>query len=173
MSQAPPADRDATQWDAVEEATELIHDGRFQEALYVLRDVARADPKNAYAYYFMGSAFYELGQLEPARDAYRAATLLAPSYVGAFGSLAQVLRLLRDHRGAVQAGLSALKIAPKDPDALHAVGLAYAALGERIMARRYLQAFLGTKPEFEAGTDVRQLLEMIELADGGVEADDM
>lgn len=168
----PKNPTDEAHWEAVEEASELIHDERFQESLYILRDIAKADPKNPYAYYFMGVALYELGQLEAARDAYRAATLLAPAYVGARGSLAQVLRLLRDHRGALKEGLTALKFSPKDPDALHAVGLAYAALGDHIPAKRYLNAFLSTKPEFEISTEVRQVLEMIDLADGSLEADD-
>ena len=83
-----PGEKADAQWDAVEDATELVHEGRYQDALYLLRDIARVDPTNAYAFYFMGVALYEAGQMEPARDAYRAALRAEPGYVGARGSLA-------------------------------------------------------------------------------------
>ena len=41
---------------AVEEATELLHEERFREALLELRRVLQGDPKNPYAYYFLGIA---------------------------------------------------------------------------------------------------------------------
>ena len=163
---------DAARWDAVEEATELLHEERYQDALYLLRDVVKADPGNPYGYYFIGAALYELGQLAPARDAYQAAVRLSPGYVGARGSLAQVLRLLKDFRGALREAEETLRLAPDDPDALHALGLSYAALGNRGSARHYLEAFLRTRPEFEAATEVARVLEMLPLADGPLDPDD-
>ena len=66
-------DRDAAHWEAVEEAAELMHEERFHEALARARDaVLKADPTNSYAFFFLGQALYEVGELEPARDAYRA-----------------------------------------------------------------------------------------------------
>ena len=52
---------DAARWAAVEEATELLHEERFREAMVELRGVLEDDPKNAYAYYFLGIAFFEIG----------------------------------------------------------------------------------------------------------------
>ena len=60
--------RDATQWTAVEEAVELLHEERSREALVNLRDVLRSDPKNAYAYFFLGVAFFTTGEIAAARD---------------------------------------------------------------------------------------------------------
>jgi tetratricopeptide (TPR) repeat protein len=156
---------DAQHWDAVEEASELIQEGRYQDALYLLRDVAQADPKNPYAYFFMGVAMFEVGQLEASRDAYRAALRLSPYYVGARGSLAQVLRLLGDLKGAVTEGLTTLRLKQDDPDALHAVGLAYAQLDQKTPALRYLRAFLETKPEIETAQEVRQVIAELEGPD--------
>ena len=162
---------DARRWDAVEEASELIHEGQYQDALYLLKDIAKADPENPYAFYFMGVALYEAAQLEPARDAFRAAVRVAPGYVGARGSLAQVLRRLHDYEAAIREGEAALRIAPEDQDALHAVGLAHAALGERANATHFLERFLATKPELEPAQEARQVLEMLKLGDGPLEVE--
>ena len=149
---------DAIRWSAVEEATELLHEERFREAMVDLRAVLEKDPRNAYAYYFLGIAFFEIGELEPARDAYAAAVKLAPGHMGARVALPHVLRILGDIRGSIREGLAALSRAPADPDALHAVGLAYHARGDEKAARKYLEAYLATNPEFEVAVETKALL---------------
>jgi Tfp pilus assembly protein PilF len=145
-------------WDAVEEAVELLHEQRFREATVRLGEVIKKDPKNPYAYHFLGVAFYELGELEPARDAYRAALKVSPEYLGARVALSHVLRARGDLRGAIQEGMAALAQAPGDGDALHAVGLAYLARGDGAAAKKYLNAFLATNPELEVATEVSALV---------------
>jgi Flp pilus assembly protein TadD len=152
---------DAAHWSGVEEATELLHEERFREALVELRRVIQADPKNPYAYHFLGVALFEVGELEAARDAYSAALRLAPQHLGARVALAHVLRSLGDSKGAVREGMAALSQAPGDPDALHAVGLAYHARGDESAAAKYLDAFLATNPEFEVAVETRALLASI------------
>jgi Flp pilus assembly protein TadD len=152
---------DAKHWEAVEEATELLHEERFREAIQELGGALRADPRNPYAHYFLGIAFFEVGELEPARDAYGAAIKLAPGHIGARVALCHVLRTLGDVKGALREGLAALSRAPADPDALHAVGLAYHARGDDPAARTYLEAYLATNPEFEVAVETRALLETI------------
>jgi tetratricopeptide (TPR) repeat protein len=150
--------RDAERWDAVEEATELLQEERYREAMADLRRVLEADPQNAYAFFFLGVAFFEIGELEAARDAYVACLKLAPAYLGARVALSHVLRTLGDAQAALREGMTALSQAPGDPDALHAVGLAYHARGDAVSARKYLEAFLESGPEFEAALEVRGLL---------------
>jgi len=153
---------DAKNWEEVEEAAELLHEERFPEALYALRDVLKANPRNAYAYYFLGIALFETAQPEAARDAYRAALRLSPEYLGARVSLSHVLRMLGDLRGAIAEAEQALRRNPSDGDALHAAGLAHASRGDDEAARRYLNAFLASNPEFEAATEVRAILAKLE-----------
>jgi tetratricopeptide (TPR) repeat protein len=162
--------RDAAHWQEVEEAAELLHESKWQEALYALRDVLKASPQNPYAFFFLGHALYELGQMEPARDAYRAAVKLAPSYLGARVALAQVLRLLGDLRGAIAEAEIALRKAPGDADALYALGMAHAQRGDRDAAKRYLDRYLATNPEYESATEVREVL--AELFGDGEDEDD-
>lgn len=152
-------DRDAAHWAAVEEATELLHEERFREALEVLRDVVRDDPQNPYAFFFLGQALYEVGELEPSRDAYRAALRLAPEHLGARVALTHVLRKLGETREAVSEGVVALQQAPTDGDVLYALGLAYLARGDNIAARRHLEAFLRAGPELETRLEVEGMLQ--------------
>ncbi len=149
---------DKAYWDAVEEATELLNEERFHEALVMLREIIKATPSNPYAYYFLGIGLYEVGELEPARDAYRAVLRLAPNHLGARVALSHVLRQLGDAKEAIKEGAVALEQSPGDPDALHAVGLAYLERGDDKAAKKYLEAFLATKPEFEVGVEVRAIL---------------
>ena len=165
MSQGPgqPSDtdakRDAAHWDAVEEPAELLHEERFREALVMLRDILHRDPKNPYAFYLTGIAFFEVGELEPSRDAYRACLRVSPQHLGARVALSHVLRSLGDSKEAVREAMEALSQAPGDGDALHAVGLAYLGRGETVAAQKYFEAFLETNPEYEVATEVRAILE--------------
>jgi tetratricopeptide (TPR) repeat protein len=151
-------DRDAKHWDAVEEASELLNEERYREAMELLREVLAKDAQNPYAYFFLGQAFYEVGEMEPSRDAYQAALKLAPEHLGARVALCHVLRKLGDHRGAIREGMAALEKAPQDADALYATGMAYFARGDTTAARRYLQAFLHAKPELEVKLEVEAIL---------------
>src|SRR5687767_3204381 len=118
MSEATKKAEDAAHWEAVENATELLHEERFVEALVALREVIRSDPKNPYAFHYLGVALYETGELEAARDAYRACLHLAPKHLGARVALAHVLRGLGDTKMAIREGMEALSQAPGDGDAL-------------------------------------------------------
>jgi tetratricopeptide (TPR) repeat protein len=151
-------DADRAHWTAVEEATELLHEERFREALAELHRVLKTDPKNPYAYFFLGVAFFEVGEVEAARDAYEACLKLAPKHLGARVALTHVRRALGDVRGAIREGMAALSLAPGDGDALYALALAHKARGDDAAARRYLEAFLGTSPEFEIAVEVRGML---------------
>jgi tetratricopeptide (TPR) repeat protein len=150
--------RNRQHWTAVEEATELLHEERYREAMVELREVLKKDASNPYAYYFLGVAFFEVGELDAARDAYAACLKLAPSHLGARVALCHVLRMTGDLRGAIREGMAALTQAPGDADALYAVGLAYHARGDEPAARKYLEAFLATNPEFEVAVETRALL---------------
>jgi tetratricopeptide (TPR) repeat protein len=161
------ANRDAAAWDAVEEATELLQEHNYPEALLALRDVIKAQPNNAYAYHYLGVAFFETKNLEAARDAYRAALRLSPDYLGARVSLSHVLRAMGDAEGALKEAKEALRRFPKDGEAMHAAGLANAAKGNRRAARQELEGYLGQNPELESANEVRQILEMLGVGDEG------
>lgn len=160
-------DRDAERWEAVEDATEELLGGDLPRALQLLREVLEDDPQNHYAFFYLGTALFELGRLEPARDAYRAATLVAPGYLGARVGLSQTLRRLGEYEEAVVEAEEALRRFPDDGDALYAAGMALAAKGRKRRACEVFERFLATKPELEAQLEVRSVLAMLEkLAEG-------
>jgi tetratricopeptide (TPR) repeat protein len=162
---SPRNPRDAAHWDAVEEAAELLVEDKIPEAMIALRAVIMKDPNNPYAYHHLATAFSELGQREAARDAYQAAVRVQPDFLGARVALSHTLRGLGDHDGALAQAREALRRFPRDPEAMHAAGLAHAAKGNRPAAREQLQGFLAQGPEFEAAQEVRQILEMLGLGD--------
>src|SRR5690606_24084525 len=141
---------DHAHWEAVEEAAGLLEEARWEDALRELKQVLVRDANNPYAYFLLGGAFHELGQKEASRDAYQAAVRVAPDHLGARVALAHVLRELSDPAGAEREAREALRRFPGDGDALHALGLAQAARGNRKDARKNLQGFLDKNPEFEA-----------------------
>lgn len=152
---------DVRYWSEVEEAVETLHEPKPLEAILELRDVLRASSRNYYAYHFLGIALFETGELEAARDAYRAALILAPDYLGARVHLSHVLRMLGNAREAVQQAEFAHKQAPNDPEVWHALGMAYAQRGNKENARRWLEAYLHSNPEFEVSLEVRAILEQL------------
>lgn len=170
----PDATPDAAHWSQVEEATELLHEERYREAMVELRRVLQEDSQNPYAYYYLGVAFYEVGELEASRDAYAACLKLAPKHLGARVALSHVLRQLGDVRGAIREGMAALSQAPGDGEALYALGLAHHARGDEAAARKYLEAFLETNPELEVSLETRGLLSQLGGAanDGARERDE-
>ena len=149
-------DRDAAHWDAVEEATELLHEERYKEALEVLREVVKTDPTNPYAFFFLGQALYEVGEIEPSRDAYRAAlNARARSTSARAIAITHVLRKLGAAPGGDPGGHARRSSRRRrTADALYAVGLAYVARGDNGAARRYLEAYLSSKPELETRLEV-------------------
>lgn len=159
--------KDADYWDAVEDATELLQELEIPAAMLSLREVLKAQPGNHYAYNFLGVAFFEIKNLEAARDAYRAAVRLMPEYLGARVALSNILRLQGDTDGALREAREALRRYPKDAEAMHAAGLAHAAKGNRQDAKRQLEGFLAQGPELEAQLEVRQILEMLGLGNEG------
>jgi len=152
---------DAAQWDAVEEATELMLEGEYHDALVKLRDVIRDDPRNPYAFHYTGAALFELGQFEAAAAAYRAAARIAPRYTGARVGLSHCLRIMEETRAAMYEAREALKITPGDGDALWALGLAQAAAGDKSGAVRSIEAFLATNPEFEVAQEAKAMIEKL------------
>jgi tetratricopeptide (TPR) repeat protein len=163
----PPVNRDAEHWQAVEEATELLLEGHHERALGLLREAIEADATNPYAYFYVGTTLYELGRMEAARDAFRAAVRVAPSYLAARTGLSHALRKLGDARGAAAEALEALGRFPEDGDALYAAGLAFAERGDRRRARNYFERYLATGPDAESLMEAQQILAMLAEDDDG------
>jgi len=64
-------------------AEEFIKIGKYADAVPLLKQVIRADLKNADAFNFLGYSYRQLGQFEPAMEYYHAALNLQPEHLGA------------------------------------------------------------------------------------------
>ncbi|APS00831.1 hypothetical protein BCY86_01555 [Pajaroellobacter abortibovis] len=153
---------DKAHWSAVEEVIELFHEEHFYQAMRQLHSILKVDPHNPYAYYFLGIAFYEVGELEASRDAYMACLRVSPTHLGARVALCHVLRSLGEWRSAIREGMEAFAQAPGDSDVLYALGLAYFGHGDGAAAQKYLRAFLETYPELEVKLEVEVILKAME-----------
>ncbi len=184
MPRTPPKnDRDVAHWEAVEEAAELLSELDFEGALKTLKEIIQRDPNNPYAYNLLGTTLWELQQLEPARDAFRAAVLVSPDYLGARLGLSHALRKLGDLRGAVQQARAAIARFPDDGEAHHALGLALTqhVLAEsdldstdqaRKQAITSLEYFIESKPEIEAAQEARGLIAALKKRGGDDDEDE-
>lgn len=156
-----PDSDDAARWDAVEEATELLLEGDPHEALYRLRNIVKEDPRNPYAFYYIGTAMFEVGRFDAAVDAYEAALRLSPRYMAARVGLSHALRIEGDLQGALKQARKALEQVPGDGDGLFALGLALASSKDRVGAVHALRGFLETGPELEVSLEARAMLEKL------------
>lgn len=118
-----------------------------------LVEYARAsqlEPTNAALQSLVGEAYAASGDLVAALEAYQTAVELAPQDSTYWRLLAlfcadndvQVLDI------GVAAGLKAVELAPKDPQALDALGWSYAQAGYLIKAEESLLRALDVRPEF-------------------------
>ena len=140
---------------------ELLHDGRLDEAIDELLRVAREDPKNEYAFHFLGHAYFEKEAYREALKAYVEALSLAPEYVGAMIGAGQTLRMMGEYDRAIRMGQRVLQKDDADGDALFLVGATHFQKGENQAAKRYLERFLETSPELEIALEVEGMLQVI------------
>ncbi len=148
-------------WEAAQEGAELIADGDIERAIAVLTELAQADPKNEYARYFLGAAYYERGEYTRALQAYVGALQLAPTYSGAMVGAGHSLRMLGRYDQAIRMGQEILGRDKNDSDALFLLGSTHFARGDTHAAEDFLQRFLGTNPELEAMTEAEGMLQVL------------
>lgn len=140
---------------------ELLHTGELDRAIAELLRVIREDPRNEYAFYFLGHAYFEKEAYPEALKSYVEALTLAPEYLGAMLGAGQTLRMMGEHDRAIRMGQRVLQNREDDADALFLVGATYFQKGENQAAKRYLERFLQTQPELEVALEVEGMLQVI------------
>jgi tetratricopeptide (TPR) repeat protein len=149
-------------WEAAQEGAELIAEGDPERARDALEALARAQPDNEYAYFFLGAAHYELGRFDKALAAYVKTLELAPGYLGAMVNAGHTLRMLGRYDQAIRMGQQVLARDRHDPDALFLLGAAHFANGDSAEARTYLNKLLETRPGPELQTEISSMLEALQ-----------
>ena len=154
------ADREDA-WEAAQDGAELIAEGEPDRARRVLEALVREQPDNEYAYFFLGSAHYELGNHVKALAAYVKALELAPNYVGAMINAGHTLRMLGRYDQAIRMGQQVLARDEQDSDALYLLGTAHFACGNSADAEGYFNRLLETHPTPELRHEVQGMLEQL------------
>ncbi len=156
----------AERWDQVEEAAELLQEGRIAEAIPLLQRLASEHPENEYAWFFLGQAHFERERWTEALKGYVEALARAPRFLGAMvGAGHALLRLGRPDK-AVRMARQALLAEPDDEDALYLLGMAHLQMGQRHAAAEAFERFLAGRPELEAALEVRAILERLRPSQG-------
>ena len=154
-------DAQSQRWEAAEEGMELLHAGELDQAIDELLRVAREDPQNEYAFFFLGHAYFEKEAYPEALKSYVEALALAPDYIGAMLGAGQTLRMMGEYDRAIRMGQRVLQEREDDADALFLVGAAHFQKGENQAAKRYLERFLETNPELEVALEVEGMLQVV------------
>lgn len=148
-------------WEAAEEGSELLAEGRLDDAVAELTRVITEDPDNEYGYYFLGQAHYEKGDYPKALKAYVRALELEPSYLGAMLGAGHTLRMMGQHDKALRMAKQAEARAKDDADVLFLLGVVHFQRGDNEAARAYLTRFLETRPEVEVALEVEGMLQVV------------
>jgi uncharacterized protein (TIGR02466 family) len=97
---------------ALERVTALLQSGDAAAALPLLREAMQALPANAPAAFRAGTAAFLLGDHDAAADCFELATRRQPGWVEAWNNLAASLARLQEFAAAIDAGRTALRLAP-------------------------------------------------------------
>lgn len=159
-------------WDSAQEGAELIAEGLYDEAVVELERLIVRQPRNEYAYYFLGCAQFECARYAKALPAFVKALEVAPQYVGAMLRLGHTLRMLGRDDHAIRLGAQVLAREPEDADALYLLGACHFARGDRELATGFLLRFLATNPEVEAVNEAHGMLESLRADDPPTDSDE-
>lgn len=162
-------------WEAAQEGAELVREGEYAQAVEWLTALTEREPRNEYAHFFLGCAYYEQELYSKALRPYLAAVQLAPRYLGALNHLGHTLRMLRRYDEAIRLGNEILGFQKNDPDALYLIGTSHFAAGNADAAKVFLERFLTTRAEPEVALEVEGMLQVLrgDIVEAEVDPDDV
>lgn len=131
----------------VEQADEMIAEGRSDEALYVLARAIEKNPRLTVAHLKTGEIYKSSGDYEAAAEAYGEAADLEPRNFDAQYNHGLMLQLVNRLTDAVRAYLRALAVRPDDFDANFNLATAYLQLNESRQSLTYARQAVRVNPE--------------------------
>ena len=136
------------QVDALERGIELERQGKYEEALPLLREAVRKDNQSYLAWTYLASTLDGLQKHNEAVTAADHALQLNPKFALAWSAKGAALNHLGDHDGAIEACNQALAIEPNHTYALLNKGLAYYFRGEPVKALTTFDRVLTINPTY-------------------------
>ena len=128
-------------------ANHAVRDRQFSEALPILQDVLRENPRNAFAHLVLGSAYLGMEQYRPAIEQYRHYLELVPSSAYAHQWIAICHVRLNEQDEALSEAAAALAIDPRFADSRVLRGGILASRGQYDAAVAELRGAIETDPE--------------------------
>ena len=132
---------------------------QFDAALKYYKKALEINPDYAEAYYNMGIALKDNGDLDAAIDSYKKALEIKPDYVGAYFNTGNILKDTGDLEAAIDSYKKALEIKPDYAEAYNNIGLTLKDKGDLEEAINSYKKALEIKPDyFEAKENLISLL---------------
>ncbi len=144
-SKADPKDMIAV-FNRLRRANSAVRDHRFAEALPILHDVLREDPRNAFAQLVLGSAHMGMGEYREAILQYRRYLALVPTSAYAHHWISICTLRSGDQAGALREAEATLAIDPRFTDARIMKGGILASRGDYPAALAELRTAVATDP---------------------------
>ena len=123
--------------------------GRLDEAIHEMQEVARLNPGFAEAYCNLGRAYVAKGRVDEAFACYQKALELRPDYVAVHNSLGSLLLQRRQADQAVVHCQKALELEPDNVTAHNNLGFAFSLMGRFDEAVAQLQKVVEIQPDNE------------------------
>ena len=132
---------------------------QFDSAIKYYKKALEIKPDYAEAYYNMGIALKDNGDLDAAIDSYKKALEINPDYVGAYFNTGNILKDRGDLEAAIDSYKKALEIKPDNAEAYNNIGLTLKDKGDLEEAINSYKKALEINPDyFEAQENLISLL---------------
>lgn len=128
-----------------QQAVKHLRKNEYEQAVKVMDQLIREEPKNANHYRFRAEILRIWGKLSRAKRDYRTMTELAPDSAVAFNGLAEVYLQSGEYADAHAAALKAYQLAPNEWVAAYNLGMIEDRLGEADAATQHLNESLAAK----------------------------
>jgi len=122
--------------------TGLLDDRRAADAMVVLKEATKLNPRSPEAFNNLGVAATQLNQLDEARRNFERAIQLNPRVVAPYHGLGEVYEKLGDRQRAIGYWQQAIKLDPQFAEPHRSLGSALLASGDPETAIRYLERSL-------------------------------
>jgi tetratricopeptide (TPR) repeat protein len=144
----PDGFRSSDEYD--EQAHQLYNQGRYDEALEVLKDGLALYPSSVELYVGAGYAYLAREEYAWSRNGFTQALFLEPDHEDALAGYGEVLLRIGDHRAALQAFDRILELGfSEDHDLMLQVGRALFREGQLVHAHRFFELAASAEPECE------------------------
>ena len=136
---------------ALAPAIKLLRDGENKKALDSFKRALKENKVDGEAWYYLGIAHLQLGELKKGSEAFKKAIQLRPDLAAqAHAGYAYALVLRNRLNEAVISANNALTVDPKNIEALYTLGIVDLRRGEREEAIKKAETLIAIKPDFAA-----------------------